>query len=73
MVEAPKLDTIEVGNTLTAAETSEIEKLINVDAFDEDTTKENTDEMKDALKATQINVVTSDATTTQEVKTPLSL
>jgi hypothetical protein len=72
MVEAPKIDTVEIGNTLTVTEISEIEKL-TVDAFDKDATKENSEEMKNVLKTTKINVVTSDATTTPEAKTQLSL
>lgn len=72
MVEVQKIDTIEVGNTLTNVESSEITKL-TVDSFDKDTKKDNTEEMKDALKTTQINVITSSPGVIPETKTSLSL
>jgi len=71
MATSPELKNIEVGNALEDKESSLIRDL-KVDAFDVDANKDNINEMKDILKTTKINVITSvkNATTeTTEQKT----
>jgi hypothetical protein len=69
---ALEINKIDVGDTLSDAETTLISDL-KVDAFDIDkNTENNMDELKTALKTTTINVVTSTpdaATKTTEAKT----
>jgi hypothetical protein len=71
-IEAPNLDTIEVGNKLEDKE-SELIKGLSLEAFDKDSNKENIDEMKDVLKTTEINLITSAAGVIPETKEALSL
>jgi len=72
MVEVPQLNTIEVGNTLEKAESNLINGL-KLEAFDVDAKKENIDEMKEVLKSTTINIITSVAGVVPETKEALSL
>lgn len=71
-MESPQLETIEIGNKLEKAESDVINGL-KLEAFDKDAQKENIDEMKDVLKSTKINVITSVAGVVPEVKEELSL
>jgi len=69
---SPELSTIEVGNKLSDAESTLISDL-KTDAFGIDAQKEDIDEMKESLKTSKINVITSAVGITPEVKTLLSL
>jgi hypothetical protein len=66
-MEAPELNKIEVGNNIENTELSLIRDL-KVDAFDVNTNKENKEEMKEALKTTTINVITSAPDVTPKTK-----
>lgn len=70
--ETPNLEKIEVGNILEKAESDLINGL-KLEAFDKDAKKENIDEMKDVLKSTTINVITSATGAVEETKEQLSL